>query len=651
MHLVDERPFLEADRAGQLRIGVPARARRRPVYPTGQQAACVRCAAAGVDRLGVSREGAGSDPLCQSCWRGRQDRAAAGERRRLVAVLRERLDVEVPEGCGACGSAHPVPECWLCGWLHLAAARAAQEAVDAAEAAREAERFALLAEVTEAEGRVDELAGWVARLRAAVDGYPAGSGRSRAVELLADLLARDAAARVTMRGRPGALARVAGVLAVDADWRSGRRAMPGRARSAELAGCTERAVTAAWSRATGLGWAVRTEAGRRLSLAERVETGRAQDRACYDLVPLHRGDVAARAGYVPAALAVLADLVEHAAALLAAAQEHLDGLRARAGGWVERPEAARRDELRAAVTASVERVRGTVRAFIDGDNLFSPHLVSQGEYLSSCSYRGLAFSPPIAPPTSGGRQSRRDKGASRSPARKGRADLGGGGSHSLRRPRPIEGACAPSRRRRARPGWAWWAYGAAEALPGQWAWTAKIPLPRRAAILGSRLGPAWNPGGDTAEQARAAAVRGVDDLATFVDHARPVPVLTDPDNPTGYLARILDEALTSGEQPPRPAALAEAHQREQENARRALVAAQAAAERARQDAARVDAAAQGSAARAERAGSGAARRAALAAAAAAARGDHATARAIATAEQEWPQVAQPGAGLPPGLER
>ncbi|WP_243710192.1 hypothetical protein [Micromonospora sp. KC213] len=46
---------------------------------------------------------------------------------------------------------------------------------------------------------------------------------------------------------------------------------------------------------------------------------------------------------------------------------------------------------------------------------------------------------------------------------------------------------------------------------------------------------------------------------------------------------------------------------------------------------------------AERAGSGAARRAALAAA----RGDHATTRAIsAAAECEWPEVAQPGAGLP-----
>ncbi len=632
VHLVDERPLLETDRSGQLRIGVPAQARRRPVYPTGQQAACVRCAAAGVDRLGVSREGAGSDPLCQSCWRGRQDRAAAGERRRLVAVLRERLDVGVPEGCGACGSAHPVPECWLCGWSHLAAARAAQEAVDAAEAAREAERFALLAEVTEAEGRVDELAGWVARLRAVVDGYPAGSGRSRAVELLADLLARDAAARSTARGRPGALARVAGVLAVDADWRSGRRAMPGRARSAELAGCTERAVTAAWSRAAGLGWAVRTEAGRRLSLAERVETGRAQDRACYDLVPLHRGDPAGRAGYVPAALAVLADLVEHAAALLAAAQEHLDGLRARAGGWVERPEAARRDELRAAVATSVERVRAAVRAPIDGGNLFPPHMVSQGEYLSSCSYRGLAFSPPIAPLASQGRRSRREKRASRSSTTEGRAVRPGcGGSPRAQRPRPGQAVSAGPRARRARPQWAGWAYDLARAVQGRWVWLAGVPRARVAATLGAALGPDW-----TAEA-----------LDAWVRRARSRPLLVEPRDPLAYLRAVLEDALTGPDAPPHPAARHTRHQR-------VLAAMQAAVQRERRDQARAAEAEQAQAAARPGARSAAAE-AALAAIRARTpghlrRADRAAlldAPPAGGGECEWPDVAPPGGGLPP----
>ncbi|MFI2667586.1 hypothetical protein [Micromonospora carbonacea] len=548
-----------------------------------------------------------------------------------MAVLRERLDVEVPEGCGACGSAHPVPECWLCGWSHLAAARAAQEAVDAAEAAREAERFALLAQITEAEGRVDDLAGWVARLRAAVDGYPAGSGRSRAVELLADLLARDAAARVTMRGRPGALARVAGVLAVDADWRSGRRAMPGRARSAELAGCTERAVTAAWSRAAGLGWAARTEAGRRLSLAERVETGRAQDRACYDLVPLHRGDVAARAGYVPAALAVLADLVEHAGALLAAAQEHLDGLRARAGGWVERREAARRVEVRAAVTASVEWVRGMVRAFIDGGNLFPPHVVSQGEYLSSCSYRGLAFSPPIAPAASGGRQSRREGRASRSSTSGGRPGWSGcAGSRRAQRPRPAQTVTAGPRARRARPQWTGWAYELARAVQGRWAWLAGVPLARVAATLGAALGPDW-----TAQA-----------LDAWVRRARSRPLLVEPRDPLAYLRAVLEDVLTGRDAPPHPAARHTRHQR-------VLAAMQAAVQPERRDQARAAGDERDLAAVRPGERSPAAE-AALAAIRARTpghlrRADRAAlldGPATGGGECVWPDVAQPGSGLP-----
>ncbi|MGC4808619.1 hypothetical protein [Micromonospora sp. DT233] len=550
-----------------------------------------------------------------------------------MAELRERLDVDVPEGCGACGSAHPVPECWLCGWSHLAAARAAQEAADAAEAAGEAERFALLAEVTEAEGRVDELAAWVGRLRAAVDGYPAGSGRSRAVELLADLLARDAAARSTTRGRPGALARVAGVLAVDADWRSGRRAMPGRARSAELAGCTERAVTAAWSRATALRWAVRTEAGRRLSLAERVETGRAQDRACYDLVPLHRGDGTGRARYVPAALAVLADLVEHAAALLAAAQEHLDGLRARAGGWVERSEAARRDEMRAASAVSVEQVRGLIREAIDSGNLFPPHMVSQGKYLSSCSYRGLVFSPPIAPATSEDRQSRRDKRASRSSTNEGHAVRPRcAGSPRVRRPRSVQTESDGPRARRPRPQWAGWAYDFARAVQGWWTWLRPVPLPRVAATVGAALGPEWT----------------VEALDAWVRRARSRPLLVEPREPLAYLRALLEDALTGPDAPPHPAARHTRHQR-------VLAAMQAAAQRERRDQVRAtedkrDKAAVGPGQRSPAA------EAALAAIRARTPGHLRRAGraalldvAGAGGECEWPDVAQPGCGLPQAL--
>ncbi|MFG1955399.1 hypothetical protein [Micromonospora sp. NPDC048830] len=633
-HLVDERLVLDADRSGQLRIGVPAQARRRPVYPTGQQTACVRCAAAGVDRQGVSRDGVGSDPLCMPCWRGRTDRAAVVERRRLVAELRERLDVEVPAGCAVCGSAWPVPECWLCGWSHIAEARAAQERADAAEAAAVAAEFDRIAETERAQERVDELAAWVDRLRAVLD-----RGQARAVELLADLLAREAAARSTTRGRPGALPRVAGVLAVDADWRSGRRAMPGRARCAELAGCTERAVTAAWSRATALGWATRVQVGRRLSLAERVETGRAQDRAVYDLAPLHRGDVAARAAHIDAARAILADLLEHAGELLQAAQDELDGLRARCGGWTERPEERRRQELRAAVATTVERVRtrvgvavGHPGASIDVGNLFPPHMVSQGEYLSSCLSRGLLLSPPIAPAASRGRQGRREKRASRSSTNGGRAVRpGGAGSPRAQRPRPAQSAHDASPAVRARPEWSGWAYGLARAVQARWVWLRGASLPRVAATLGAALGPDW-----TAEA-----------LDAWVRRARPRPLLVEPDSPVAYLRAVLEDALTGPVAPPHPA------RRHAEHGR-ALVAAQAAAQRAHQNAARADQDDRDQAAVQSGRRSPAAE-AALAAIRARTSGhlrrtDRAALLDTTAAECEWPEVAQPGAGLPRDLE-
>lgn len=625
-HLVDERLVVDADRSGQLRIAVPGQARRRPVYPTGQQAACVACAAAGVDRRGVSRDGVGSDPLCMSCWRGRTERAAAAERRRLVAELRERLDVDVPAGCAVCGSAWPVPECWLCGWSHLAEARAAQERADADEAARVAEDFARIAEVTAAEERVDELAAWVDRLRAVLDGYQAGSGRGRAVELLADLLARDAAARSTTRGRPGALARVAGVLAVDADWRSGRRAMPGRARSAELAGCTERAVTAAWSRAAALGWATRIQAGRRLTLVERMATGRAQDRAAYDLAPLHRGDVAARAAYVPAARAILADLLEHAGKLLQAAQEHLDGLRARSGGWTERADALRREELRAAVAASVEQTRiqsQTAAALsIDGRNLFPPHTVSSAMSVYSCLSRGLLISPPIAPAPLEGRQSRREGRASRSSTMSVMADRGCAGSPRGRRPRPAQRPRGASRPVRPRPQWAAWAYELARAVQGRWVWLRGTPLPRVAATLGAALGPDW-----TAEA-----------LDAWVRRVRSRPLLADPRDPVAYLRAVLEDALTGPDAPPYPARRHTEH-------RRQVVVATSAAAGGEHDRLRAEWDAQEAAAAASTGAGRAAARAELARIAARRQ------MAAAPAECEWPEVAQPGAGLPPALDR
>ncbi|MFI9531425.1 hypothetical protein [Micromonospora rosaria] len=618
------------DRWGQFRIAVPAQARSRPVHPTGQQTGCVRCAAAGVDRQGVSRDGVGSDPLCLPCWRGPRERQGAGNRRRLVAELRQRLDLDVPEGCAVCGSAHPVPECWLCGWSHLAAASAAQEAADAAEAARVAEEFDRITEIAEAQDRVDELAAWVDRLHAVLEGHQAGSGRARAVRLLADLLARDTAARSTTRGRPGALARVAAVMAVDADWRSGRRAMPGRARTAELAGCTQRAVTSAWARSCALGWATRTHAGRRLSLPERIETGRSQDRACYDLTPVHQGDLTAQAALVPTALAVLADLLDHADTLLAAAQQHLDGLRARAGGWAERRDVERLDRMRKAVAAAVTRavVAPAITARpIDTGNLFAPRMAPQGENLSSCPYQGLLISPSIAYAASEDRRGRRKSGASRSSTRAGRHDRRDGAGRSPgRHPRPRQGVPAGSRAARPLPKWSGWAYDLARAVQDRWVWLRPAPLPRVAATLGATLGSDW-----TAEA-----------LDAWVRRSRSQALLAAPDNPVAYLRAVLEDVLTGLAAPPHPARRHTEH-------RRALVVEQAAADRAARAADRD----QDATAVAVPGRRSAAAEAALAEIRARTSGHlRRTDRAAllddgAGGECDWPEVAKPGAGLPP----
>lgn len=604
------------------------------------------CATAGVDRQGLPREGAGSEPLCLPCWRGRRERAGVRERRQLVAALREDLAV-VDEACVACGSLRPAPGCWLCDWSWLAQARAAFEADQAAQRAAEAAAFERLAECSEAEDQVAALSAWVDRLRATVDAYAAESGRGRAVELLADLLARDAATRSTGRGRPGALARVAAVLAVDADWRSGRRSRPGRARTAELVGCTERAVTSAWARAQALGWCVRTAVGRRLSLAERVESGRWCDRAQFDVTPVHRGDPVARAAKVAAALAVLAQLLERAVGLLQAARERVDELRARAGSWVERAEAAaaaaRRAELRAAVSRAWDLATShcrdwTVAPVGDGAhcgqdhglNIFPPHVVSQGEYQSSCSSWGLAFSPSIAARSADGAgrpASGREGGASRAPSGGG-VDLGGEwcGPQRVKRPRSLKGQPGRSRQQAGRaPAWAAWAYPLARELRQRWTWLREAPLPRVAATLGAALGSDW-----TAE-----------DLIGWVQRQRSQRLLDEPRDPVAYLRAVLRDVLDGPAAPPHPA---------RRHAERRRQAATDAADQAagRLATTRATWQAREAAAAAERAGAGAARRAALAAAAAASRGDHGAARAIATAPHwpDWPQVTPPGGGLP-----
>ncbi|MBQ1076404.1 hypothetical protein KBX06_25080 [Micromonospora sp. C31] len=107
--------------------------------------------------------------------------------------------------------------------------------------------------------------------------------------------------------------------------------------------------------------------------------------------------------------------------------------------------------------------------------------------------------------------------------------------------------------------------------------------------------------------------------------------------------------MTGNVEPPHPARRYDEHRAQVAAARRRDVVDQAAAAAAARDAARAEWDSREQARQAERAGPGAGRHAALAAARAAARGDHATARAIAADAQDWPAVAQPGAGLPSAL--
>ena len=629
-HLVDQRLLMEFTGAGQARLAAIPGARRRPLYPTGLQMPCVSCAAAGRDKQGLPRDGEGSEALCWSCWRSRTDRQAARQRQRLVAELRERLDAEGPAGCVACGEPDPVPTCWLCGYSWLAQARADHEHAMALEAAATAARFAQLAEVTEARARVDALTAWTNRLAETVTAFQTGESWGRPVWLLADALARDTAARVSRRGRRSALGRVCAVMAVNADRRSGRRAMPGRAETAELAGCdSTRPVTDAWRRAEALGWCTRTEQGRRLSYAERCATGRAQARATFDITPLHRGplhhsDPVSRDAYLADALDILAGLLEHARGLLAAAQERVDTLEARTGGWVDYREQVRRRQMRQAVAGVRDQARH------QATNFRTPHMVSSAMSVYSCLSRGLLISPSIASAPSGNRQSRRKDGASRSSTRPA-VDRGPARSHPVQHPRPPSRLGGASRQARPRPEWSRWAYDLARAIRGRWKWLRRAPLPQVAATLGAALGPDW-----TAET-----------LDTWVRRARTRPLLAEPDNPTAYLCALLDEAMTGPDEPPNPA------RRHVEHRRHAAMAAAAEAA-SKLGAARVE-----WNDRDQVAVSRGRRSAAAEAALAAIRGrtstrlrrpDRTELLSASVEECEWPVVAQPGAGLPTDLE-
>lgn len=623
VHMGRSPVWVETTRTGQTRLVAPAGARRRITHPTGVQTPCVSCASAGRDTQGLPRDGEGADALCIPCWRTRTDAA----RRRHAAELRAALDVvDAAPACAACGEPEPSPACWLCGYSWLAEQRAMFERDQAAAAAAVEARFVVLAERTRAETRVAELTVWVERLRTTLEECATGGRHARAVHLLADVLARQAAARVSSRGRRSKLALVCGVLAVD---QAARITRPGRARTAELAGVTERTVTDCWAKAEALGWMDRTVQGGRLSFEQRCAKGRTYDRAEFDLAHLGGPQrAAARAPYLPVALLVLDELLQHALVLLEAAQDDVDAHAARAGELTDHAALARRAQLRAAVAAARDTALTGAEliatAQLAGPNFLSPRVAPQGEYFSSCLSRGFGCPPSIDPPTSGD-PSRGNSGASRSPTR-------GSGAHRAARPRTRQSECANPRRPRPRPEWHGWAYPLARTVQRALEWLQGVPLPRVAATLGARLGPAWT----------------IETLLDTIDRARGGrELLTEPKRPLGYLVALLDAALTGEAEPPHPARLHDEHRQAAADTRRRDVVDRAATAATARNATRAEWAAREQARQDERAGPGRGRHAALAAARAAARGDHTAARAISAAE-DWPDVPQPGAGLPAG---
>src|SRR5205814_241182 len=141
------------------------------------------------------------------------------------------------------------------------------------------------------------------------------------------------------------------------------------------------AVYDGWRRIAAVGWAARVRVGGRNSLERRMETGRANDRAEFDIAPVHRSpvDVATRARYVPAALGVLGELLDRALVVLAEAQDALEELRARTGTWTDWTEQTHRAQLRAAVARVRDTVTGPIPAALLAANICRSHTVSTGE--------------------------------------------------------------------------------------------------------------------------------------------------------------------------------------------------------------------------------------------------------------------------------
>ncbi|GAA2532329.1 hypothetical protein [Pilimelia columellifera] len=585
-----------------LRVGAEHRAR----YATGQQESCAACLAAGVPRprMGVSYRVAGDPrPLCLPCWDGEQRRAEHAqlwEHASVLDELREQM------ACQACGRHDSPASCWLCGYDWLAVARAqfeADQAAAARNAARQAElddaRLRALGAVTCAERQLAAVRAWRDRLAACLDQVDIDDGgtvtagpQARAVFLLADFLARHHRARaeagaVGGPGRPSKFPAVAAVMAVDADWRSGRRSMAGLERTAMLAGCGTAVVTRGWAHAVAVGWAHRTVAGGRCSRAERVATGRWNRRSVYDLRPLQRADPAAYLPRVPQALRVLAELLEYAGVLVDEHQALLADARAKAdhaerAAGVQMPATPAQQGVAAAdrraqrtgqhTPTTAQTARDQAKHLSNKDD---PHMVTKGENLSSCPYLGLFFSPgnqltltgPAGRPRRGRGTGQEHKRASRSSTeRSGRG--GWSGSLPAQRPRTDQWQSRPSRARRRAPAWAGWAFPLARTLRERWEFLYDVPLAQVAAVLGARLSQDWS----------------ADDLVRYVQAHVGVMVYERgrSHSPLRYLIALINRALNAAK-PPLPCAAHTAASRAAAVNERAATAASMAARRVEWD--------------------------------------------------------------------
>jgi hypothetical protein len=240
---------------------------------------------------------------------------------------------------------------------------------------------------------------------------------------------------------------------------------------------------------------------------------------------------------VPAALALLDELLQHAQGVLEAEQYALDALRARCETVTELPEQVRRAQVRAAVAEARSTIAQLIPADLSTGTTCRSHTVSKGGYLSSCcSYWGYA-SPAKTINSVEDEQPQCGEGkggASHSSTWGGPGAASGlSRSHRVQRPRTTKAQGRRSRPRQ-RPVWASWAPELARDLVVLWPWLAQALRPRVVATLGSRFGPDWTAA----------------DVVAWIHQHRTMPVLDTPDNPLGYLVALVDDALAGDVEPP-----------------------------------------------------------------------------------------------------